>query len=153
MPAGAHGPDLLDAAERAGALGGSRLSRFGEARRVPEAGHAGHRAHPSRAAAGFGGRLLSLEEAVHYELVGVRAFLQVRALLADGEIVDHRGAGDSMTAGVAAILARDGDLHEAVRTGAAAGALDVTRHGLGTGHRDAITELTTRVELVAVNAG
>ncbi|GGN99995.1 1-phosphofructokinase [Actinoplanes lobatus] len=68
------------------------------------------------------------------------------------QTVDHRGAGDSMTAGVATVLARGGDLREAVRTGAAAGALNVTRHGLGTGHRDAIAELTTRVELTRLTA-
>ena len=63
------------------------------------------------------------------------------------QVVDHRGAGDSMTAGVAAVLARGGDQREAVRIGAAAGALNVTRHGLGTGRRDAITELAGRVKL------
>ncbi|MBO3736982.1 phosphofructokinase [Actinoplanes sp. NEAU-H7] len=62
------------------------------------------------------------------------------------QVVDHRGAGDSMTAGVATVLAGGGDLYEAVRTGAAAGALNVTRHGLGTGRREAITELARRVE-------
>ena len=49
---------------------------------------------------------------------------------------DSRGAGDSITAGVAAVLARGGDSRTAIRTGAAAGALNVTRHGLGTGGRD-----------------
>jgi 1-phosphofructokinase len=77
--------------------------------------------------------------------------------LLDGEVyevevpplqtTDPRGAGDSMTAGVAAVLARGGDLHEAVRTGAAAGALNVTRHGLGTGRADVIAALTSRVRL------
>ena len=65
---------------------------------------------------------------------------------------ETRGAGDSMTAGVAAVLARGGDLHEAVRTGAAAGALNVTRHGLGTGHVDAVRVLTDRVELTPIKA-
>ncbi|WP_245674014.1 1-phosphofructokinase family hexose kinase [Actinoplanes rectilineatus] len=77
--------------------------------------------------------------------------------LFDGEIhevalprltpAEHRGAGDSMTAGVAAVLARGGPMHEAVRTGTAAGALNVTRHGLGTGHVDAVRVLTERVRL------
>ena len=58
-----------------------------------------------------------------------------------------RGAGDSMTAGVAAMLARGGTLDDAVRTGAAAGALNVTRHGLGTGGADQIERLAERVRI------
>jgi 1-phosphofructokinase len=65
---------------------------------------------------------------------------------------ESRGAGDSMTAGVAAVLARGGTLCEAVRTGAAAGALNVTRHGLGTGRVDAVQVLTERVRLTPVDA-
>ncbi|BEL08748.1 PfkB family carbohydrate kinase [Actinoplanes sichuanensis] len=68
------------------------------------------------------------------------------------QVVDHRGAGDSMTAGVATVLAGGGDLREAVRTGAAAGALNVTRHGLGTGRHEAIVELARRVRLTPVNS-
>jgi 1-phosphofructokinase len=63
------------------------------------------------------------------------------------EATDTRGAGDSMTAGVAAVLARGDDLTHAVRTGAAAGALNVTRHGLGSGRADAIAELVKRVRM------
>lgn len=63
------------------------------------------------------------------------------------QIKEHRGAGDSMSAGVAAVLARGGDLSEAIRTGAAAGALNVTRHGLGTGRAEAVQELLSRVRL------
>jgi 1-phosphofructokinase len=61
-------------------------------------------------------------------------------------------AGDSMTAGVAAVLAQGGTLCDAVRTGAAAGALNVTRHGLGTGRIDAVQVLTERVRLTPANA-
>jgi 1-phosphofructokinase len=63
------------------------------------------------------------------------------------EEADHHGAGDSMTAGIAAVLARGGDLREAIRTGAGAGALNVTRHGLGTGSAEAIAEVAERVVL------
>lgn len=63
---------------------------------------------------------------------------------------DGRGAGDSMTAGVAAVLAKGGEMSEAVRTGAAAGALNVTRHGLGTGHLDAVQVLTERIKLTPI---
>ena len=52
-----------------------------------------------------------------------------------------------MTAGVAAVLARGGDLREAIRIGAAAGAMNVTRHGLGTGRAEAVRELAGRVRL------
>ncbi|XVU22250.1 1-phosphofructokinase family hexose kinase [Actinoplanes sp. CA-054009] len=62
-------------------------------------------------------------------------------------VKEHRGAGDSMTAGVAAVLARGGSFEEALRTGAAAGALNVTRHGLGTGRAEAVHELYKRVRL------
>jgi 1-phosphofructokinase len=64
---------------------------------------------------------------------------------------ESRGAGDSMTAGVAAVLAQGGTLCDAVRTGAAAGALNVTRHGLGTGRVDAVQVLTERVKLTPVD--
>jgi 1-phosphofructokinase len=63
------------------------------------------------------------------------------------EAVDHRGAGDSMTAGVAAALARGAPIDAAIKLGAAAGALNVTRRGLATGDPDAIAHLAERVSL------
>lgn len=63
------------------------------------------------------------------------------------EPADHRGAGDSMTAGVSAVLAQGGDLTTAVRTGAAAGAYNVTRHGLGSGRAATIGKLMEHVQL------
>lgn len=54
---------------------------------------------------------------------------------------ETRGAGDSLTAGVAAALARGGTIREAITLGAAAGALNVTRHGLGTGDPATILRL------------
>lgn len=71
----------------------------------------------------------------------------VEVRLPDLTVQDHSGAGDSMTAGVVAVLAKGGDIRAAVRTGAAAGALNVTRHGLGTGRPDAIAELEKRIKL------
>ncbi|MDQ2624594.1 MAG: PfkB family carbohydrate kinase, partial [Actinomycetota bacterium] len=59
--------------------------------------------------------------------------------------LNHRGAGDSMTAGVAVGLARGMDLLDAVRLGSAAGALNVTRRGLGTGRRDQIERFAPHV--------
>ena len=63
------------------------------------------------------------------------------------QVVDTRGAGDSLTAGVAAVLAAGGGLEEAVVTGTAAGALNVTRHGLGSGDPDAIAALRAVVSV------
>lgn len=61
--------------------------------------------------------------------------------------VEHRGAGDSMTAGIAAGIAAGLDLTEAVRLGAAAGALNVTRHGLASGAREEISRMARQFEL------
>jgi 1-phosphofructokinase len=63
------------------------------------------------------------------------------------EVVEPRGAGDSMTAGLAVGLARGASVDDALRLAMAAGALNVTRHGLATGHADAIEQLATKVEL------
>jgi 1-phosphofructokinase len=63
------------------------------------------------------------------------------------QAVDHHGAGDSMTAGIASSLARGAKPVDAVRFGAAAGALNVTRRGLGTGRRWQVEELSRRVEM------
>jgi len=59
--------------------------------------------------------------------------------------VDHRGAGDSMTAGIAVALAQGQTFEQALRVGAAAGALNVTRRGLATGQAEAVAELVERV--------
>ncbi|MFP3713959.1 PfkB family carbohydrate kinase [Puerhibacterium sp. TATVAM-FAB25] len=59
--------------------------------------------------------------------------------------VDHRGAGDSMTAGIAVGVGRGVPLPQAVALGAAAGALNVARHGLGTGRREQIEAFAERV--------
>lgn len=79
------------------------------------------------------------------------------ALLDDGDIVeiempklepaDSSGAGDSMTAGMVAALACGRPLRRALQIGAACGALNVVRHGLGTGGAQAVETLAERVEL------
>jgi 1-phosphofructokinase len=64
------------------------------------------------------------------------------------EVVDHRGAGDSMTAGLAVCVARGVPLRdEGLALAAAAGALNVTRHGLASGHAETIEQLAKRVEI------
>ena len=62
------------------------------------------------------------------------------------QVVDHRGAGDSMTAGIAAGLAQGSDILQALRLGAAAAALNVTRRGLATGDRREIERLAEHIE-------
>lgn len=66
------------------------------------------------------------------------------------EPVDTRGGGDSMTAGLAAALAQGKDTETALRLGGAAGAVNITRHGLGSGSGDAVRTLAERVEISPV---
>jgi 1-phosphofructokinase len=63
------------------------------------------------------------------------------------EPADPHGAGDALTAGVTAGLVRGQSLVDAVRLGGAAGVVNVARHGLGTGSRQAVQMLIRRVEL------
>lgn len=63
------------------------------------------------------------------------------------EVADARGAGDSMTAALAVGLARDLGWEGTLRLAVAAGALNVTRHGSGSGRADAIAQLAARVTL------
>lgn len=81
--------------------------------------------------------------------------------LVDGEVLaihlpplrtaEPKGAGDSMTAGMMAALVQGRSPVEALRTGAACGALNVVRHGLGTGGSDAVQALADRIEIVRRN--
>lgn len=64
------------------------------------------------------------------------------------EPAEPKGAGDSMTAGMVAVLAGGGSPRDALRTGAACGALNVVRHGLGSGgERGAMEAIAERVEI------
>ena len=68
------------------------------------------------------------------------------------EPAEPKGAGDSMTAGMVAGLARGDSPVDALRVGAACGALNVVRRGLGTGSADAVAALADRIEIVACTA-
>ncbi len=59
--------------------------------------------------------------------------------------LDHRGAGDSMFAATGVGLARGLSATEALRLGMAAGSLNVTRRGLGTGTRREVEGLAKHV--------
>jgi len=61
------------------------------------------------------------------------------------EPMEPRGSGDSLTGGIAAALAAGRPLVDALRLGAAAGALNVTRRGLGSGSRQEIERLAEHV--------
>ena len=52
-----------------------------------------------------------------------------------------------MTAGIAVALGAGSDPIEALRFGAAAGALNVTRHGLANGDRAGIASLAEQIEI------
>jgi len=58
---------------------------------------------------------------------------------------DFRGAGDSMTAGFAAAIARGLGPEDTLRLGCAAGAANVTRHGLGSASVELIDALVDRI--------
>ena len=68
------------------------------------------------------------------------------------EPLDERGAGDSMFAAIGVGLARGMGLPDALRIGAAAGALNATRRGLGTGTQQEIERLAAHVTLRPLSA-
>lgn len=63
------------------------------------------------------------------------------------EVVDAAGAGDSFVGAFCAVLAAGGSIGDAAVLGAAAGAQNVTRHGLGTGEAATIERLRDLVSL------
>jgi 1-phosphofructokinase len=63
------------------------------------------------------------------------------------QVVDTRGAGDSLTAGMTSVLARGGTIDEALEVGSAAGALNVTRHGLGSSQPEAVESMRRLVDI------
>jgi 1-phosphofructokinase len=65
----------------------------------------------------------------------------------------REGCGDSMMGAIAAGWAAGMDFRENVQRAAAAGAANFLRHGLGTGSRQVVEELTPRVAEQAVTTG
>jgi 1-phosphofructokinase len=63
--------------------------------------------------------------------------------------LDQRGGGDTFLAALAVGLLRQENVEETIRFAAAAGTLNVTRHGLGTGRLEDITALTPHVRIQA----
>ncbi|HEV8295971.1 MAG TPA: PfkB family carbohydrate kinase, partial [Acidimicrobiales bacterium] len=71
----------------------------------------------------------------------------VHAIAPEMAVADARGAGDSLTAALAVARARRLSCPDALRVAAAAAAVNVTRHGLASGSREAIEQLAPRVEI------
>ncbi len=69
------------------------------------------------------------------------------------EPLDRRGAGDSMFAALGVGLSEGLELFDALRLGLAAGALNATRRGLGTGSRAEIERLFSHVEVHEIAQG
>ncbi|HEY8217981.1 MAG TPA: PfkB family carbohydrate kinase [Acidimicrobiia bacterium] len=81
------------------------------------------------------------------------ALLGTEALRAAGPRVDAReprGAGDSMTAALAAAVVSELPIAEGLALAVAAGTLNATRRGLGTGERSQIEQLAHSVEITRV---
>ena len=69
------------------------------------------------------------------------------------EPVDEHGAGDSLFAGIGVGMGGGLPVEVAVKLGVAAGALNVARHGLGTGHLREITSLSEQVRIDPLQSG
>jgi 1-phosphofructokinase len=97
------------------------------------------------------------------EVVVVTRAEQSALLLQDGavhevippkmEVVDAAGAGDSFVGAFCSVLAGGGSVSDAALLGAAAGAQNVTRHGLGTGEAATIERLRELVRLRPLPGG
>ena len=73
------------------------------------------------------------------------------AIAPPAQSIDHRGAGDSMTAALAVSTAQGESLESGLRLAVAAGAATVTRRGLATGHGEVVRKLAERAEVRKVD--
>lgn len=85
--------------------------------------------------------------------IAVRGSSSIVAVAPELEVIDTRGAGDSMTGALAVATARGMQWEDALRLAAAAGAVNVTRHGSGSGRSETIEALVERVEIRNLDAG
>lgn len=92
--------------------------------------------------------VLSASKAATIARFGSRAFKVASLRL---ESVDHRGSGDSMTAGLAMGMTRNYDAKEMLSIACAAGAANVTRHGLGNASGELVEQLMTRIEVTELD--
>lgn len=93
------------------------------------------------------------------DVIVSRAELPSVALLGDDhvevaaphmQVLDPSGAGDSMTAALAVGVATGQRGVDALRTAVAAGCLNVTRHGLGTGNAATVRSLAGKIRVTPV---
>lgn len=87
---------------------------------------------------------------------GVLALLDGQFVQAHGPAVtprDPTGAGDSMTGALASAVAEGSDARTALALGAAAGTMNATRHGRGSGTNDHVREFARHVRLEDLRDG
>lgn len=143
--------DLTGPPLRAALEGGVELLRLSEAELVLEHYAADDNAAEIAAAAArlraAGARhvLVSRGSAPAVLADGGANVAQIELVAPTFEALDQRGTGDSMFAATGVGLARGMNMVDALRLGMAAGALNATRRGLGTGTRDEIERLAAHV--------
>jgi 1-phosphofructokinase len=94
--------------------------------------------------AGAGAVIITRAEAPAMVLRGEEAWQLIPPRFERGS---REGCGDSMMGGLAACIAAGMDWEGTLRIGAAAGAANFLRHGLGSGSRSVVEDLALRVEL------
>jgi len=83
----------------------------------------------------------------HNPAVAIISGTAYRATTPTLEPADYRGAGDSMTAALAAAICRGLSPEQSLKLACGAGAANVTRHGLGSASADLIPKLAERVQV------